>query len=112
MLLQFTNVANSYFLLIVILGHFKSLVFSPGLAAVPLIVIVCITAIKDAVEDYSRAASDAELNNSPIHLLTGVHNPNVLVDQVGPWRRFKRLVLEEQLVYSNLSKMLHFHLWK
>ena len=47
---------------------------SPGLAAVPLIVIVCITAIKDAVEDYSRAASDAELNNSPIHLLTGVHN--------------------------------------
>ena len=71
LLLQFTNVANSYFLLIVILGHFKSLVFPPGLAAVPLIVIVCITAYKDAVEDYSRAASDAELNNSPIHLLTG-----------------------------------------
>ncbi|KGU12805.1 phospholipid-translocating P-type ATPase, flippase [Candida albicans L26] len=91
LLLQFTNVANSYFLLIVILGAFQIFgVPSPGLAAVPLIVIVCITAIKDAVEDYSRAASDAELNNSPIHLLTGVHNPNVLVDQVGPWRRFKK----------------------
>ncbi|CAX42839.1 aminophospholipid translocase (flippase), putative [Candida dubliniensis CD36] len=91
LLLQFTNVANSYFLLIVILGAFQIFgVPSPGLAAVPLIVIVCITAIKDAVEDYSRAVSDAELNNSPIHLLTGVHNPNVLVDQVGPWRKFKK----------------------
>ncbi|CAI5758671.1 unnamed protein product [Candida verbasci] len=90
-LFQFTNVANSYFLLLVILGAFQIFgVPSPGLAAVPLIVIVCITAIKDAFEDYRRVVSDAELNNSPIHLLTGVSNPNVLKDYVGPWRKFKK----------------------
>ncbi|CAK9437943.1 uncharacterized protein LODBEIA_P23210 [Lodderomyces beijingensis] len=91
LLFQFTNVANFYFLLIVILGAFQIFgVPSPGLAAVPLIVIVFITAVKDAFEDYRRVVLDAELNNSPIHLLSGVHNPNVESDVVGPWRRFKK----------------------
>lgn len=88
---QFENIANIYFLVLVILGAFQVFgVESPGLAAVPLIVIVCITAIKDAFEDFRRVVSDAELNNSPIHLLTGLHNNNVIVDDVGPWRRFKK----------------------
>ncbi|KAK6464682.1 aminophospholipid translocase and ATPase [Scheffersomyces coipomensis] len=90
-LFQFTNIANFYFLVIAILGAFQIFgVPSPGLAATPLIVIVCITAVKDAFEDSSRGSSDMELNNSPIHLLTGLHNPNVLTDYVGPWRRFKK----------------------
>ncbi|EGW31556.1 uncharacterized protein SPAPADRAFT_72340 [Spathaspora passalidarum NRRL Y-27907] len=88
---QFTNIANFYFLVLVILGAFQIFgVASPGLAAVPLIVIVCITAFKDALEDYRRGTSDSELNNSPIHLLSGTHNPNVLTTEVGPWRRFKK----------------------
>ncbi|KAI5966195.1 uncharacterized protein KGF55_000504 [Candida pseudojiufengensis] len=91
LILQFTNVANTYFLVLVILGAFQVFgVPSPGLAAVPLIVIVCITAIKDAFEDYRRVISDSELNNSPIHLMSGVINPNVEKDFVGPWRRFKK----------------------
>ncbi|CCE40232.1 uncharacterized protein CPAR2_102700 [Candida parapsilosis] len=91
LLLQFTNVANTYFLILVILSAFQVFgVPSPGLAAVPLIVIVCITAAKDAFEDYRRVVSDMELNNSPIHLLCGVQNPNVEKDFVGPWRRFKK----------------------
>ncbi|CUM66175.1 uncharacterized protein PRCAT00003833001 [Priceomyces carsonii] len=90
-LFQFTNVANSYFLLVVILGAFQIFgVASPGMAAVPLIVIVCLTAIKDAFEDYKRGASDSDLNNSPIHLLSGLDNPNVEVDDIGKWRRFKK----------------------
>lgn len=88
---QFENIANIYFLVLVILGAFQVFgVASPGLAAVPLIVIVCITAIKDAFEDFRRAVSDAELNNSPIHLLNGLHNRNVSVEDVGLWRRFKK----------------------
>lgn len=88
---QFTNVANSYFLLLVILGAFSIFgVQSPGLAAVPLVVIVGITALRDAIEDYRRAYSDSDLNNSPIHLLGGLENPNVLVDHVGNWRKFKK----------------------
>lgn len=88
---QFENIANIYFLVLVILGAFQVFgVESPGLAAVPLIVIVCITAIKDGFEDFRRVVSDAELNNSPIHLLTGLHNKNVTTDYVSPWRKFKR----------------------
>ena len=91
-ILQFsTNIANCYFLLIVILGAFQIFgVPSPGLAAVPLIVIVCITAIKDAFEDYRRVILDAELNNTPIHLMQGVDNPNVEADIVSPYRKFKK----------------------
>lgn len=92
LLFQFKNVANFYFLILVILGAFQVFgVASPGLAAVPLIVIVCITAVKDAFEDYRRGSSDTELNNCPIHLLEGVHNYNVESDFVGPWRKFKKL---------------------
>ena len=85
-LFQFTNVANFYFLVLVILGAFQIFgVASPGLAAVPLIVIVSITALKDAFEDYRRGTSDSDLNNSPIHLLNNLDNPNVLRNYVGPW---------------------------
>ncbi|CDK28965.1 unnamed protein product [Kuraishia capsulata CBS 1993] len=88
---QFTNIANSYFLLIVILGAFQIFgVPNPVLSAVPLIVIVCLTAIRDAFEDYRRGESDMELNNSRVHLLVGLNNPNVRKDYVGPWRRFKK----------------------
>ncbi|KAH3671888.1 hypothetical protein OGAPHI_000074 [Ogataea philodendri] len=88
---QFTNIANSYFLLIIILGAFQIFgVQSPGMQAVPLIVIVVLTAIKDGFEDYRRSSSDMELNNSRVHILTGLDNPNVAVDHVGPWRKFKK----------------------
>lgn len=90
-LFQFRNVANTYFLILVIMGAFQIFgVASPGLAAVPLIVIVCITAVKDAFEDYKRGLSDADLNNSPVHLLTGLENLNVLNTDVSAWRRFKK----------------------
>lgn len=88
---QFTNVANSYFLFLIILGAFQVFgVQSPGMAAVPLIVIVIITAVKDAFEDYRRGTSDNDLNNSPIHLLGGLHNNNVASEEVGSWRKFKK----------------------
>lgn len=90
-LFQFKNVANSYFLMLVILGAFQVFgVASPVLAAVPLIVIVCITAFKDALEDYRRVVSDSELNNCPIHLLQGMHNVNVTADEISAWRTFKK----------------------
>ncbi|CAH2351573.1 phospholipid-transporting ATPase Dnf2p [[Candida] railenensis] len=88
---QFENVANCYFLFLIILGAFQVFgVQSPGLAAVPLIVIVILTAIKDAFEDYKRASSDEDLNNSPIHLLEGLLNENVETGEVGGWRKFKK----------------------
>ena len=56
----------------------------------PLIVIICITAIKDAIEDYRRTVLDQELNNAPVHRLVGWDNVNVAEDDVSLWRRFKK----------------------
>jgi len=88
---QFHNVANIFFLFLVILNIFP--IFggvNPGLNAVPLIFIVCVTAIKDAVEDYRRTILDIELNNAPVHRLVGWDNVNVEEDNVSTWRSFKK----------------------
>ncbi|ODQ59812.1 hypothetical protein WICANDRAFT_30420 [Wickerhamomyces anomalus NRRL Y-366-8] len=75
---QFQNIANVYFLFLIILGAFQIFgVQNPGLAAVPLCVIVVVTAIKDAFEDSRRTISDLEVNNNPISILQGVENYNV-----------------------------------
>ncbi|KAK3938419.1 phospholipid-transporting ATPase DNF1 [Diplogelasinospora grovesii] len=88
---QFHNIANIFFLFLVILVIFP--IFggvNPGLNAVPLIFIICVTAIKDAIEDYRRTILDNELNNAPVHRLVGWNNVNVQADNVSLWRRFKK----------------------
>lgn len=60
------------------------------MGSVPLIVILLITAIKDAIEDYRRTVLDNELNNTPIHLLVDWHNPNVTDENISLWRRIKK----------------------
>ncbi|KAI8382519.1 uncharacterized protein HLK63_L15807 [Nakaseomyces glabratus] len=91
LLFQFQNFANVYFLVLIILGAFQIFgVTNPGLSAVPLIVIVIITAIKDGIEDSRRTILDLEVNNTRTHILEGVVNENVSVDNVSLWRRFKK----------------------
>ncbi|KAH7019113.1 hypothetical protein EDB80DRAFT_869788 [Ilyonectria destructans] len=88
---QFHNIANIFFLFLVILVFFP--IFggvNPGLNAVPLIFIITVTAIKDAVEDYRRTALDIELNNAPVHRLRNWTNVNVLEGDVSTWRQFKK----------------------
>ncbi|KAK2598922.1 phospholipid transporting ATPase [Conoideocrella luteorostrata] len=88
---QFHNVANIFFLFLVILVIFP--IFggvNPGLNAVPLIVIIVVTAGKDAIEDYRRTILDIELNNAPVHKLHNWNNVNVEEDNVSTWRRFKK----------------------
>ncbi|KAI5305541.1 hypothetical protein KEM56_004123 [Ascosphaera pollenicola] len=88
---QFHNVANIYFLFVIILNFFPIFgATNPGLNAVPLIAILAITAIKDGIEDWRRTVLDNELNNSPVHRLQEWDNVNSSVDNVGPWRRFKK----------------------
>lgn len=99
LLFQFHNFANIYFLVLIILGAFEIFgVTNPGLNAVPLIVIVIITAIKDAFEDSRRTVLDLQVNNTRTHILQGIENPNVSADNVSMWRKFKkantRLLLE------------------
>lgn len=56
----------------------------------PLIFIITVTAIKDAIEDYRRSNLDDELNNAPVHRLHKWHNVNVAEDNVSSWRKFKK----------------------
>ncbi|KZV96713.1 phospholipid-translocating P-type ATPase [Exidia glandulosa HHB12029] len=52
----------------------------------PLAVILTITAFKDGLEDYRRAAQDTELNNSPTTRLASDHNSH------GGWRNVNWVV--------------------
>ena len=60
------------------------------MGSVPLIVILLITAIKDAIEDYRRTVLDNELNNTAVHLLVDWHNPNVTDENISYWRQCKK----------------------
>ncbi|KAF3203909.1 hypothetical protein TWF191_002515 [Orbilia oligospora] len=89
--LQFHNVANIYFLFITILQIFAIFGASnPELGCIPLVAILLISGIKDAIEDYRRTILDLELNNTPVHILLGVPNVNATDDQVSLWRRIKK----------------------
>ncbi|OOQ82000.1 Phospholipid-transporting ATPase DNF1 [Penicillium brasilianum] len=89
--LQFHNIANIYFLFVIILNFFP--IFganNPGLNAVPLIVIIVVTAIKDAIEDWGRTVSDNQVNNSPVYRLVEWNNVNSTEDNISLWRRTKK----------------------
>ncbi|KAI1434800.1 phospholipid-translocating P-type ATPase domain-containing protein [Xylaria sp. CBS 124048] len=88
---QFHNIANIFFLFNVILVFFP--IFggtNPGVNAIPLLFILTVTAIKDAIEDYRRTMLDNELNNAAVHRLVGWDNVNVALDNVSTWRRTKK----------------------
>ncbi|KAL9086795.1 MAG: hypothetical protein Q9165_006942 [Trypethelium subeluteriae] len=91
---QFHNIANIYFLFI--LTKYLAQIFpifgasNPGLSAVPLIVILLVTAIKDGVEDWRRTVLDNELNNAPVHRLVDWNNVNTAEEKISPWRKFKK----------------------
>ncbi|KAH9991941.1 hypothetical protein BJV74DRAFT_884730 [Russula compacta] len=70
-------VANLYFLALVVLQVFSVFgAVSPQTAALPLLFIITVTAIKDAVEDYRRAMLDEEVNTSAVTKLNNWRNVN------------------------------------
>ncbi|CAH6719200.1 phospholipid-transporting ATPase Dnf2p [[Candida] jaroonii] len=94
------NVANIYFLVLIILGYFQIFgVPNPVLSMVPLIVILTLTAIRDAIEDSRRTVTDLEVNNQPTHILADLgtndnfhyENLNIADEKISLWRKFKKL---------------------
>ncbi|PJF18947.1 Phospholipid-transporting ATPase [Paramicrosporidium saccamoebae] len=62
---QMRRVANIYFVFIVFLQCFPAVSnYNPVLAAAPIVIIMVVTAIKDAVEDWKRHKQDNEVNYS------------------------------------------------
>lgn len=76
---QFRRVANLFFLVLVILQFFPEFTtISPGLAMLPLLIVLAITMIKDGYEDIKRHQSDRAMNRQRTHTLAGhgFKNPN------------------------------------
>ncbi|KAI9284134.1 hypothetical protein BC943DRAFT_338398 [Umbelopsis sp. AD052] len=87
---QFRNVANLYFLFLVILQCIPTFgVTSPVLSAMPLVAILTITGIKDAFEDWKRNQSDERLNISKTLTLSHWTNVNIPDLTTGRWHRLK-----------------------
>ncbi|KAI7891370.1 uncharacterized protein EV154DRAFT_420486 [Mucor mucedo] len=75
---QFRNVANLYFLFLVILQCIPLFgVVEPGVSAIPLICILIITAIKDGIEDLKRNQSDQRVNCAKTLTLSHWTNVNI-----------------------------------
>ncbi|KAI8827071.1 uncharacterized protein EV422DRAFT_490584, partial [Fimicolochytrium jonesii] len=69
---QFRRVANLYFLGLTILQFFpKYTTMNPFVSALPLVVIVGLTIVKDGFEDWKRHQSDAEMNATEACCLRG-----------------------------------------
>ena len=74
---QFRGLANFYFLTLVILQAFDLFkTVDIFITAAPIIVIVAITSLKDAFEDWKRHQSDSLVNNSITYTLADYENPN------------------------------------
>lgn len=85
---QFRRVANCYFLFIVILQAIPVISnYNVGLAALPLIIIVAITAAKDAFEDYNRYKQDQLVNYSYCRTLKRPETVPLIDDEKPSWLR-------------------------
>lgn len=90
----------SFFAGIAILQFFpKFATISPGLVILPLLIVLSITALKDAYEDIKRHQSDRRVNHSQTRVLSGGDwvNPNItgnkartFVRGIIPQRRIKK----------------------
>uniref|UniRef100_A0A8C9XEI0 ATPase phospholipid transporting 10B (putative) n=1 Tax=Sander lucioperca TaxID=283035 RepID=A0A8C9XEI0_SANLU len=63
---QFHRLANIYFVGLAILNFVPVVsAFQPEVALIPICVVLSLTALKDASEDFRRYQSDRKLNNTP-----------------------------------------------
>lgn len=63
---QFHRLANLYFVGLAILNFIPVVnAFQPEVALIPICVILALTALKDAWEDFRRYQSDRKVNNTP-----------------------------------------------
>ncbi|KAF8787869.1 putative phospholipid-transporting ATPase IM like protein [Argiope bruennichi] len=69
---QFQRLANFYFLCLLVLQLIPQISsLTPITTAVPLIVVLSITALKDAIDDFQRHRSDSQVNNRLSRVLRG-----------------------------------------
>ena len=62
---QFCRLANFYFLIVILLLQFPWAPISAAAAIVPLVIVIGISMIREAIEDYLRWRSDQKINATP-----------------------------------------------
>jgi magnesium-transporting ATPase (P-type) len=68
LLFQFFRLANVYFLIIAIIQLIPQISpLSPSTAIAPLAFVLCISLIREAIEDYNRYKFDKQLNTEPAY---------------------------------------------
>jgi len=82
-------------------------VISPAIAAMPLMVILTVTAIKDAIEDYKRHKADKSLNSSKTFILDSTIWSNVNVVSCSSDTSYKKWFAKNlvQPLVSNLPNV-------
>ncbi|KAJ1961444.1 hypothetical protein GGI12_003243, partial [Dipsacomyces acuminosporus] len=106
---QFRRVANIYFLVLTILqliGYFS--LGSRFLTVVPIILVLAITAIKDAFEDWRRHVSDKHFNETPTRVVRNLRNPNLL------WQDQQAEIAKTKRVHRfriNFARRMHKQTW-
>ncbi|EGG00267.1 putative aminophspholipid translocase [Melampsora larici-populina 98AG31] len=92
---QFRRIANVFFLILVILQFIpKFSQVSPILACLPLLVVLGVTAAKDAYEDVKRHQADSNTNKQVVHILrssasspsSDYLNPNLTQPKQSPFK--------------------------
>ena len=73
-----------------------------------MIVIIVLTAIKDAIEDWRRTVLDNDLNNSPTYRLMDWNNVNSSEDNVSLWRKIKKASTRFVVTTYKALKSLNF----
>ena len=62
---QFSRLANFYFLIVILLLQFDWAPISATAAIIPLVIVIGISMIREAIEDYLRWRSDQKINATP-----------------------------------------------
>jgi phospholipid-transporting ATPase len=68
---QFRRLANFYFLIVAIIQSTPISPLTPITSILPLVIVISISALKDAVEDWRRRKEDDEANNKSVRILRG-----------------------------------------
>ncbi|GAB2280370.1 Phospholipid-transporting ATPase 3 [Dionaea muscipula] len=80
---QFRRVANLYFLMISILSSTPISPVSPITNVAPLSIVLLISMVKEAFEDWKRFQNDLAINNTPVDVLQGLKWESV------PWKKLQ-----------------------
>ncbi|XP_019744389.1 phospholipid-transporting ATPase VD isoform X1 [Hippocampus comes] len=72
---QFHRAANLYFLFLILLNWVPVVeAFQKEITMIPLLVVLTVIAVKDALEDYRRYLSDKKINNRIVQVYCGKQN--------------------------------------